>query len=113
MTTARNDPAKDASIVKFVGELRKLVDSAGFALADHWADDPFAIGIASRSDPRRLVYVSTFQKEPLRYYVELEFPPEEKSDLPFKKGTHAEDVGFDTAVEVIVRHLHAARVTKK
>ncbi len=113
MTEGSRSPPKDASIARFVGELRKRVDSATFVLADHWADDPYAIGLASVTDPRLLVYISTFAKEPLFYYLELEFPPEEKSGAAFRKGSRAENVAFDTAVEVVVRHLHAKRLPAK
>jgi len=62
--------AKDQSILELLERLD--LPRRGWLIVDYWDADSMAIGIASSVDPRTIVYVSTFEKEPDRYYYECE-----------------------------------------
>ena len=73
---------KDRSITDLLSKLSYA--SRGWTLVDHWEADLFAIGLASDRMPGRLVYVSTYLKEPGRYFFECECVP------PGAEATHYE-----------------------
>ena len=62
MTMSLAAAPKDPSIVAFVERVTGALGPAGWQVADHWDGDLCAIGIASASDPERLVYVCTYQQ---------------------------------------------------
>lgn len=93
---------KDASIAQLLAVLP--IREHAWVLVDHWDADRFAIGIASRMDQRRLVYISTFKQAPGRYYYECEVPRgSEPTD--FETTASGEGVALDELVRATVRHL--------
>jgi hypothetical protein len=95
---------KDSSIID---ALTALTERFGEALevADHWEGDLMAVGVAVPKRPDRLVYFCTYQREPGRYYVDLESAAPVGSQLPYEQGETFEDVDFDSLATIISRHL--------
>jgi hypothetical protein len=93
---------KDASIRDLVGELD--LDARNWVVVDHWEADQCAISIASRRDPRRLVYVSSDGKQPRRFAYQCEVPsgPEETD---YRTVDAAHDVSVPELIAVLERHL--------
>ncbi|RME50659.1 MAG: hypothetical protein D6790_20950 [Caldilineae bacterium] len=93
---------KDRSIL----DLLALIDLAsnGWISVDHWDADLCAIGIAKMGDPRRLVYVSTFERLPGRYDYECEVKagPNAEDYVTVDSG---EDVDLERLRQVLRRHL--------
>ena len=95
---------KDASIVRAVAALEAHFGD-DLLVADHWDADLMAIGVSARSEPARLVYLSTFRRAPGRFYAELELPSAPGSAVPYEKGEVFADVDLDTLTEIVARHL--------
>lgn len=92
---------KDESILALLDRLQ--LTSRRWAVVDHWEADLFAVGIAHHDDPRRLVYVSTWNKPVGRYYFDCETPT---SDDPLDYESHeVEDADFETLVAAMEAHL--------
>jgi hypothetical protein len=93
---------KDQGILDLLTKLD--VSERGWTIADHWEADLCAVGIALADDPRRLVYVSTYDMEPGRYNYECEesngLTPEDYSTTET-----GENVDFHTLLAVMQRHL--------
>lgn len=71
----------------------------GWIVVDHWDADLCAVGIAHRDDPRRLVYVSTWNRPTGRCYFDCETPT---GDDPTDYESHAvEDADFETLVRAM------------
>ena len=71
---------------------------------DHWEADAFAIGVAAKLDPRRLVYVSTFRRASGRFDFEAELPAgSEETD--YRVVDRGENVPFEDLLKALVRHL--------
>ena len=94
--------SKDQSIKRLLVDLD--LDRRGWTVVDHWEADAFATGIASKPDPRRLVYVSTFRRAPGYFDFEAELPagPVETDYRVLDRG---ENVAFEDLLKAIVRHL--------
>lgn len=94
--------SKDQSIKRLLIDLD--FDRRGWTVVDHWEADAFAIGIASKPDPRRLVYVSTFRRAPGHFDFEVELPagPMETDYCILDRG---ENVPFEDLLKAIVKHL--------
>jgi hypothetical protein len=94
--------SKDQSIKRLLVDLD--FDRRGWTVVDHWEADAFAIGIASKPDPRRLVYVSTFRRAPgyFDFEAELQAGPVETDYRVLDRG---ENVSFEDLLKAIVRHL--------
>ena len=93
---------KDPSIGKLLQALS--LEERGWVVVDHWDADLFAIGIARKGHPRRLVYISTFKKSPGRYYYECEVPTS-SDDAAYLTTSSAEDVDLDTLIRAMSLHL--------
>lgn len=76
----------------------------GWGAVDHWEADDCAVGIAHEGAPRRLVYVSMFEKRADRYAFECEVPagPDETD---YDVIESAEDVTYNDLQRVIEAHL--------
>src|SRR5262245_53519893 len=94
--------SKDQSILALLAKLQ--MSSRRWTTVDHWEGDLCAIGIATKQQPRRLVYVSTYGKAHDRYYYACEEPrgiaPEEYETID-----RGEDVDFKTLMKAIEKHL--------
>jgi hypothetical protein len=92
---------KDESILALLDRLQ--LTAKGWVVVDHWEGDLCAVGIAHRDHPRRLVYVSTWNKPAGRYYFERETPT---GDEPTDYQSHEiEDADFGTLVSAMEAHL--------
>ena len=78
-------------------------------LADHWADDTTAVGIACPSDPRYLVYISGRGPATDHYYVELELPPQPDDDFPYTPAGSFDSVDYATLRDIVEKHLERGR----
>jgi hypothetical protein len=98
---------KDASVLDCLTQLERAMGSGVFRVVDHWDADLCAVGIASPGDAKRLVYVSTWQKEAGRYYYECEIPrlPTSEDEPNYAVVEKADDVDFDTLLAAVRRHF--------
>jgi hypothetical protein len=71
---------KDKSVTDIVQWLEENLHQ-GLLTVDHWDADMFAVGIAQSGNPTELVYISTWNLSPGRFFVELEGAPCAGSDL--------------------------------
>jgi hypothetical protein len=94
--------AKDQEILDLLAKLS--LSERGWTVADHWEADLCAVGVALAEDPRRLVYISTYDMEPGRYNYECEAPNETIPD-DYTTTETGENVDFDTLLAVMQRHL--------
>src|SRR5262245_18865523 len=94
--------SKDQSVLRLLVDLG--LDRHRWTVVDHWEADAFAIGVAAKLDPRKLVYVSTLRRAPGRFDFEAELPagPEETDYRVVDRG---ENVSFEDLLRAIVRHL--------
>ncbi len=96
---------KDASIEALITRLD--LPTRAWIVVDHWQGDLFAVGIASRRDPARLVYVSTFGKPTGLFEYECESRPS-TADEAYRVAHEGEDVDFDALFAVMSSHLDGA-----
>ncbi len=99
---------KDKSIADLVAALHLRERGWVLVQPDPWDADLTAIGIARASDPRRLVYVSTFKMAPGRYYYECEAPTG-PDPADYVVESEADDVSFDELLKAMTRHLSTRR----
>jgi hypothetical protein len=92
---------KDQSIVDLLSRLN--LDGRDWQVIDHWEADLCAIGVRSRLDSGRLVYVSTYRKRPGLFYYECEGPA--SGEAPYTKVESGEAANFEELLEVMKRHL--------
>ncbi len=93
---------KDKSIVRLLSALD--LRRRGWSVLDHWEGDTCAVGISRKTEPRRLVYVSTFSKKPDRYDYECEAPSGPR-DVDYHTSDRGEDVTYDQLLQALLRHL--------
>ena len=93
---------KDASIIEVVSRLN--LDGRGWTAVDHWDGDRMALGIARTDDPRRLVYISTFDRPHGRYYFECE-EPVGAADDEFTISLCRENASFEELLSALEHHL--------
>jgi hypothetical protein len=96
---------KDASITDVVARLRDRLGAGAFILADHWADDLCAVGLAATHEPGRLVYITTLRRAPGRYDLFFELPPPPGSELPYEPAGNVHDIGFEQLAAAVAQHL--------
>jgi hypothetical protein len=98
---------KDASILELLTRLEGTLGPGGFQVADRWDVDLFAVGIACPTDSRAVVYISTWNHAPGRFYYECEStnPAAGPDDLPFEVIAEGDDVTFDELVAAIRSHF--------
>jgi hypothetical protein len=85
--------------------LEERLGIGAFQIIDHWEADLTAIGIASPSDTRRLVYVAADRERSGIYHGRLERAPEPGSGLPYEDCGEFKDVDLDELVRVVSHHL--------
>jgi hypothetical protein len=93
--------SKDQTIVDLLS--RTNLQGRDWEVVDYWEADLCAIGIRSRFDLGRLVYVSTFRKSPGLFDYECEGPDQEGA--PFSAIKSGRDVGFGDLLDVMIKHL--------
>ena len=104
-----NDPDirfdKDPAIIELLERLRRRLGPEAFDVVDHWEGDPTAVGIASPREHGVLAYLSTFDRPPGRYDVELEWPPAPGQEFPYRDAGKHRDLDFEAMAEVVRRHF--------
>lgn len=93
---------KEPRLARTVAALVHDLDER-FLVLDTAPADLCAINLASLDDPRRSVYVSTFEGESLFSY-ELEDPSDDP-DLPYARSGWVEGVTYEELRIAVVRHL--------
>ncbi|MGL4464112.1 MAG: hypothetical protein ACRDD1_18405 [Planctomycetia bacterium] len=99
---------KTPAVLAALDRLRSRLGPEAFVLADHWASDRCAVGVASRRDPGVLVYISCHGDSPDRFGYELERPRPLGDDFPYRVVGRAADVSFDELADVVAGHLTQA-----
>jgi hypothetical protein len=92
---------KDQAIVDLLSRLS--LDNRNWLVVDYWEADLCAIGVRSRFDSGRLVYVSTYRKRPGLFYYECEGPA--SGEAPYTTIETGKDASFEELLEVMSRHL--------
>jgi hypothetical protein len=95
---------KDKSVLDVVSWLEESLSQKLLAI-DHWDADMYAIGIARADHPNELVYVSTWNRPPDRYLVEIESAPSAGVDLPYTTVARHDDVDRDDLLRIVREHL--------
>ncbi len=93
---------KDKTITQLLVALD--LERRGWMIVDNWDADLCAVGIARPSEPRRLVYVSTFNQPEGRYYYECDVPSG-PLETDFERTDKGDSVTYDELLIVLVRHL--------
>lgn len=91
---------------KSIQDLLRLIDPGkhNWIVVDYWDGDLCAIGIAHKDQPRRLIYISTFNQAPGYYYYECEEPAGPMlSDYTATKS--AEGIDFHELMRIINWHF--------
>ena len=101
---------KDPSIVSLLERLD--LTKRGWVTVDHWDSDLMAIGIARPNEPRRLIYVSIFDKPDERFYFECE-EQAGSDEAEFRTGKSSEDATFDELLSAAVEHLDGVPLRRK
>lgn len=96
-------PQKDKRIKDIVSHLKHQLGSENIILSDHWEGDNCAIGLTGKQN-NNLVYISTYNKKENEYYVELEYPAENRSAI-FKNGESYDNAGVDKVEAIVRKHL--------
>ena len=95
---------KEKRIQDLVEYLIAKHGSNRFLIKDHWVIDDTAIGLADLSE-QYLVYISTAGFEVSQYYVALEDPAKNGSDLPYTPAGDYDNLDLAEVEEMILRHL--------
>jgi hypothetical protein len=95
---------KDPRILELLHELEASMPAGSYQIVDYWDADLCAIGVASKSDPRRLVYVSTYGQQDGAYAFECEAPPDEAS-ADFQVTDQGDGLMLETLLQKIRAHL--------
>jgi hypothetical protein len=93
---------KDATIVQLLSILD--LEMRGWKIVDHWEADTCAIGIGRATNPRRIVYISTFKKEAGRYDYECELPAGQR-EADYDVIDRGVDVRYEQLLKVLEKHL--------
>lgn len=93
---------KDKNLLELLERLE--LDARHWIIVDHWDALLGAVGIAHKSEPRRLVYISLEDEDPNHYYYECEVPigPELTDYSSIDSGEH---VSFERLLSILEHHL--------
>lgn len=93
---------KDPTILRLLALLD--LTKEGWRTVGHWDADLVAVGIASVGNSGRIVYISTFNEPPGRYYYECEVSNgSEPTDFDVTDRVHG--ATFDELLCALRRHL--------
>ena len=93
---------KDNRILALLHRLE--VEERGWMVVDHWQADLCAIGIAANDNPRKLVYISVYDKLEGLYDYECE-APDGQSDEEYKVVCSGQNAALDELLAVMNAHL--------
>jgi hypothetical protein len=97
---------KDAAILAVLDKLWSRLGQDAFVVADHWACDPYAVGIANPLDLGVLVYIA-YDGQPDWYSYELELPAPTGA-YTYNVAGRSDGVTFDELANVVESHLKRA-----
>ena len=95
---------KVPSILRLIEDLELRFGPTAFQIIDHWSADLRAIGIASPTNARRLVYVLA-NEGGQSYDGAVEREPVLDSHFPYETSAEFHDLGLGELVELIARLL--------
>ncbi len=95
-------PLKTPAIVALLEQLN--LEARGWTVVGHWDSDECAIGVARADRPRQLVYVSTFEPLPERFFYECE-QANGTDPTDYEVTDWGEDVDLTKLIEVLESHL--------
>lgn len=96
---------KSPAIKDVVDQLEIQLGCDAFVLADHWENDPFAVGIASTYDLRVLMYISIYGEAGGRYGYEMESPSTEVNTSEYFVTGRGSGLTLDELVVVVNDHI--------
>lgn len=96
---------KTKDIKDLINKLFKSLGTESFKIVDYWESDLTAIGIASFSNDKSLVYISTFNQDEGNYYVSIESPKQQNKDLSYNQTREFKSVNFERLVKIIENHI--------
>ncbi len=95
---------KHITIVRLLEKLD--LQQHGWTISDFWEGDLCAIGLTSRANPDRLVYVSTWRQPIDKYYYECEQTNPQAVDLTdYEVVAQGDEVSFEELQEAIQQQL--------
>lgn len=98
---------KHESIRVLVAEVMRRLPGAELMVVNWWKADPYAIGLALRSDPGRLAYISRPRDFKGLYLLSCEFAA--RHDLEPRHNVEADPFDdLDALASTIAEHLGAA-----
>jgi len=81
--------------------LREDIGRDKFDITDHWAGDPFSVGISKKHTPSVLVYIRA-DENTTRYYLALEGPSENKE---YEESGEFNDLTYKEILPIVKGHL--------
>ncbi|MEM9152029.1 MAG: hypothetical protein AAGB19_16455 [Cyanobacteria bacterium P01_F01_bin.3] len=99
------DIRKDKAILALISKLEQSLGGKVFDIVDHWEADSCAIGIASKSDHRTLVYVGCYGCEEKHYSFACEVADGEDVS-EYKTVDEGECVPYDYLLKKVKIHLN-------
>ena len=105
------DLKKDVSILRMLERFRSSFGANAFHVVDNWDADLYAVGIANPQNHGRLVYISTFEKAPDEYFVELESDSGQAEDAYYRVVGRYESVPWNELVAIVARHIGLSGIT--
>lgn len=97
---------KHDAVLKMLSRLEHRLGSGTFQIVDHWESDLDAIGVAHPSNGELLAYIAAYGPED--FYVELELPPEQGSELPYSVAGQFRSLTFDEVARIVAKHLSSS-----
>ncbi|WP_155888834.1 hypothetical protein [Inquilinus limosus] len=96
---------KDAAILNALDYLRDHFGEASFVLADHWAADRRAVGVAHPAQPDRLVYITFSNHDCLTYSAILECRSASSIEPAFEHCGSFEGLSLEGLAATVSAHL--------
>jgi hypothetical protein len=95
---------KDRSVLKMLDTLAEKLDPKTWTVIDHWDADRFAVGVAKKTNPKLLVYVSTHEQAEGRFCFECEVQAD-RDDSEYRVVRKEVGVDVDSLVSAILAHF--------
>lgn len=109
MNTSSADLEKTPFLVATVAELRRRLGRNAFAIADHWEEDPTAVGLSHPGRPGLLMYLAVSEIDPDAFFVSFESSPSgEWVDHPYLPDEERRVDGLDALADALASHLRRA-----
>jgi len=99
---------KSNTILDLISYLQNEFGEDAIVIADHWTDDPMAVGITNKTQ-KELAYLSIYSENENSYYLALENPPT-NDDFPYTPAGEFDNLTLREVEEKIAEHL---KISKK